>query len=421
MDRFESLETNRKLTGLGDHSKHVVQLAKDGVEFAMKNKKKTAAYLLIALISIFLLIPSFRWNTGLALYFSWFNLPLFEPLWRKYLMLEITTMPFLFNPVPIVEMDGSTFEWSDYLSKSKKMTIPVVIRGLFNKSVAMEQWGTEQWVKQHNDFSLTEFQALDEFQATYDVKKANFVDYMKDIRAGSYRYSYGLDELFTRYPELVNDLEYERYGRFDGRDFTFCRSIGLFISSSGKGFTWHNADAPNMVMQLKGMKHFSLIDPSYSLFLGPEVPKDYYSTGFSAKAPPYIFERIPKMNVTITPGDVLLVPSWWWHHVMSESYEDDPTKSVILNTCRFSEVYSAAVNNPVLEWYRHIGTVFYVHPSLPTVLRWIPYYRILQDSFREYFNLIPHWDDYSDCCSSKKKGCEQYFKSIGWEVPKLEY
>jgi hypothetical protein len=390
------------------------------------SKKEIFIYSGALIFSLLIMFkPVFRWNILLAIYMPfnsglYLDIELFEPLWRAYYQFEYNAFPSLFEPSFIPEILAEDYTWDHFLEVSHTMTRAVVIRGLFNGSEALKTYGTKEWVANHNDFDLQEIKHKGGFKSDYTLSSADFVEYMQDIRDGNYRYSYGLDELYTRYPELIPDLEHERYGKHDGRDYNFCRSIALFTSSAGPGIKWHNADSPNLGMMIKGRKTFHLIDAKYSFFLGPEGKVDPYATGFSARSPEYIVKQVPEMNVTISPGDVIFVPTWWWHSVDSHNVEGDPSKLCMMNTCRFSEIRSAVTIGPVLEVFRHTGFINWMHPKVPLIFRWVPYFRVLQDGFRQYFNLYPHWDD-EDCFSSKKKACEKYFESVGVTIKSTTY
>ena len=82
----------------------------------------------------------------------------------------------------------------------------------------------------------------------------------------------------------------------------------------------HNEMNSTINIQLKGSKLWKLIDPKYSDFLLPFTSKkeknQYLSMRFGwDKLPSKL--NVPYYEVLIEEGDLLFVPSWWWHQPIS--------------------------------------------------------------------------------------------------------
>ena len=349
--------------------------------------------------------------SGLYFDFEW----LLKGLFHGYIESEFDNFPSLFENVDVVEITAEQYgnSWENLKKYSNNLRSAVVVRGIFKDSKAVREFGTNEWVDTYNNFSVKSIKkARDPNKYDYELQDETFTDFVAGIRRGEYKYGYGLDEIYTTYPELVSDLEIERFGRHDGQDYHFCSSITLFMSGTAKGLRWHNADHANFGFMIQGSKDFHLINPKYSMFMGPDGNRDPYSTGFAARSPMNIIDQIPQNTVRIHAGDAIFLPPWWWHAV--ETYGDDETGFAMLNTCRFGAIGASVKNNAVLELFRHAGFINWLHPKVPIIFRFVPYFRVLQDGIREYFNWMPRWDS-MDCYSSKKKACESYFKSVGWE------
>ena len=92
-----------------------------------------------------------------------------------------------------------------------------------------------------------------------------------------------------------------------------------------------------------------------------------------------------------------------------------------MNNCRFVNTLATFRSNPVLELFGGITKKNWIHPIFSEYVRFIPYFRSFQEGFREYFNILPFWDDELDCYSSKRKGCVNYFNFRNWVINEQTY
>jgi hypothetical protein len=82
----------------------------------------------------------------------------------------------------------------------------------------------------------------------------------------------------------------------------------------------HCEPIANVAIQILGFRHWTLVDPQYSLLLKPTISKDgrsFYPSWIDQKS----LQRIPRYEIITYPGDALFVPTWTWHRVnyMKES------------------------------------------------------------------------------------------------------
>ena len=83
-----------------------------------------------------------------------------------------------------------------------------------------------------------------------------------------------------------------------------------------------------------------------------------------------------------SPGDSLYNPAWSWHNIKKNT-ADEETKLVVMSACRWTDVHQTFWLAPALELYKSLGMEAFLHPSVPLWLRWIPFFRVGQDSFRQ--------------------------------------
>jgi len=375
----------------------------------------------------FLSVPYFRWNLVLylymptlsGLYFQWESWLL--PAFHAYLEWELRTFPHLFEPTPLVEISADEYTYDEFLRRTDNLRKAAVIRGLFANSTATQTFGQPQWIEKYHEFQVKSVRDIDKSGDKYDYNlySESFDSFVAGVRNGETKYGYGLDEIYTQYPELIDHLELSRVGRHNGRDFNFCQSIALFIgSTTKKGLRWHNANHANLGLQIHGSKVFHLIDPHYSIFMGPDGNADPYSTGFAHRSPQHIVDRIPTNTVTVNAGDAIFVPVWYWHSV--ETTGDPETGLSMLGPCRFGSIQGSLRGNYALELYRHLNFINWLHPKVPILARFVPYFRVIQDGIREFLGTMPYWDA-PDCYSSKRTACDRYFNSVGWDIEKWKH
>ena len=78
----------------------------------------------------------------------------------------------------------------------------------------------------------------------------------------------------------------------------------------------HNEMNSTINIHLEGEKQWLLVDPQYSDYMIPLTPKSsqlqYVSMVYGWNQVPKQF-KVPHYSVTLKKGDMLFVPSWWWH------------------------------------------------------------------------------------------------------------
>ena len=90
------------------------------------------------------------------------------------------------------------------------------------------------------------------------------------------------------------------------------------------GTPFHAAIFSNMFLQVHGERTWTLIAPWYSQYMRPIHGAQYingagvYENWRLPARRPHV-SRLPRLTVTLKPGDVLYIPSWWWHEVVLEA------------------------------------------------------------------------------------------------------
>ena len=201
---------------------------------------------------------------------------------------------------------------------------PVLMTGLMDGWPALTRW-TPAYLRAH--FGDVKVQIADnrDIHALYDlnirklsrdVTLREYVDWVEDVKISNQRYMVAnnnnlgrsdlrplLDDI--RFPELLNP------DKIDG-------FVYLWYGPQGTITPLHHDTTNILFCQVVGRKRIKLISPLNTELLRDTV--SYYSL-VDAEAPD--LQRFPYMKdtrileVEVGPGDTLLIPAGWWHHVRS--------------------------------------------------------------------------------------------------------
>lgn len=145
----------------------------------------------------------------------------------------------------------------------------------------------------------------------------------------------GTEMLFRNQPDTLRELPLEALhrlfgnGHFEPSAMGIGLTVPIFLSqgreeSKFEGSTsvnatrtdFHCEPIANIAMQFVGRKRWTLVDPALSFGLRPSLSPDGRAYIY-ANVPPDgdLIGRVDKYEVTTEPGDILYVPTWWWHRI----------------------------------------------------------------------------------------------------------
>ena len=332
-------------------------------------------------------------------------------LLKNYLHFERAWNPSNFEPEQIPEIHGDEYSLQKLLALSDNGKKPVIVRGFMNSSKAFSEAGRPEWVQKYQDFNLVEVflnpgEHWDHNKSS--IKWVRFPAYVEKIQQDVGGYAFGMDEMLIRYPEIYDSLDLQKLQ-------VGCRSLSLQVNGQGEGLKYHIENHPNFVHCYHGSKTWEIINYRFSIFFAPRLPSGSLSFGYYPSVTE-MMEWLPKSTIVLNPGDSLYNPPWSWHKVRNTA--DKETKLVVAAACRWSDVSTAVRLSSALELHKSFGWEAFLHPSMPLWLRWVPFFRVLQDGFRESFSLLPSFGEagyHEDCFSSKAKACEAVLKKTGFD------
>jgi len=205
-----------------------------------------------------------------------------------------------------------------YLEPSR----PIIIQGAINDWPAMKSWSREYFKKRFGERLVPAVRKKDgklyDAAAGLHYEQVRFADYVDMLDASRPIDLYMLFRVHEHLPELFDDILRPVYCR-DARWF---RSRFWFAGPDTKG-PLHRDIPQNLYAQVVGTKQFLLLDRRLTRM----VHQHGYTSGVpnyspvDAEAPDLDryprFRDAPLMIATLQPGDLLYIPSMWWHQAHS--------------------------------------------------------------------------------------------------------
>lgn len=211
----------------------------------------------------------------------------------------------------------------EFETRYVRNSTPAIFTGLVDEWPALSLW-TPQHLKSRCGHRLIPSARTREGMLEHDEKNGvvyepielgRFVDSLESPACASRYATFPVDE---HVPELASDLGTLPYVR-DAR----WSSKRLWIGPKGTAAPMHRDLAENLYVQIYGRKQMFLIPPEASRRMYP-YPWHSSIPNFGrvdAEAPDLrrhpAFEGVCGIRVVLEPGDVLYLPSLWWHQTRS--------------------------------------------------------------------------------------------------------
>ena len=122
-------------------------------------------------------------------------------------------------------------------------------------------------------------------------------------------------EPIEKFPPLAKDVTF-------GKPLQDAK-VRVWIGTGNTVTPLHHDLAPNMFAQVVGEKRFILYSPDHVASLYPRTGEEFHVSSVDPMRPdvqayPRFAEATPAV-VTVKAGEILFLPSFWWHHVTSLS------------------------------------------------------------------------------------------------------
>ena len=252
-----------------------------------------------------------------------------------------------------------------FIELTENFRRPLVIRGFLKHTQACREWNLDFFSDNYGDTVLPTIVNANitnhkNYIASPNGEQYDYVtirEFIQSLKTGGKMYINNISRIFGYHPELLDYLELENIEKYTGIDMKNEMHITqLFFGGNKTGTSLHCSITGNFFYNVKGRKHWYLIDPKYSKYLKPLLSR----TGLFAVSQLDICNAnstdavlaIPRLEVVLSEGDLLFNPPWYWHAISNES------EYTIACANRFTNFFVGFKNNFLYS------LLFFSHPFL---------------------------------------------------------
>lgn len=151
-----------------------------------------------------------------------------------------------------------------------KKGIPVVLEGAAKNWPCVQKWSLEYF----KEFHGTDEICLVDINSNHEFEFITLVDVIDNIREGGNKY-YRFYPLLVRHPEHLEDFDY-KWLRARRTKPVWCDVFQVFIGGKGTQTALHNANAPNIFVQVYGVKEWIIYSHYYAPVVDPSPINSAY-------------------------------------------------------------------------------------------------------------------------------------------------
>jgi len=277
-------------------------------------------------------------------------------------------------PSPVRELAKENYSWEALRIASDNFMEPVIVRGLFSGSAAVETWPEPGTLDALKDFKVSVVQNSTRGKDHWincgghpgvDTVMQNFGAALDEVRAfdpSSQTESKTLvvppasrtDRVADPYLDAAlgklveRDLDLPRLGGSWHKGITNSALLQLWVGAGDDAVTQgtglHCDICNNFIIQLAGSKHWNFIHPKNSALMRPTMRRGKTAiSGADMSANKEVLPFIERFEATIRPGDFMYNPDWYWHSVLNAP---GVTMAVVARECNVTNSFKA---NPVFS------------------------------------------------------------------------
>lgn len=207
--------------------------------------------------------------------------------------------------------------------KDKKeilLQTPLVFRGAAKEWSSVKNWSKDFFRDHYGATPVTIINnpGLIEKDKNNEFKQTNFAEYFKEAEKDKSKYL-RFSRVLDNNPVLLKDLDLDWLRQFKSKlsmgDQTF-----LFIGENDTKTPMHCAISHTLFIQIKGKKRWIVCAPNERFLTDPIADRMlYFYTNAdinNPNDPKYpLIPYVKKYDIVLDEGDVLWLPSFFWHHV----------------------------------------------------------------------------------------------------------
>lgn len=249
------------------------------------------------------------------------------------------------NSILVDELSQSISK-EDFIEKCYKSGTPKVFRGAAAHWPALKKWDLDFFEENYGNEKIVLNDNVGLADQPFEVLE--FKDYIKAFKEGAMKYL-RFSDIVNNHEELKLDFDMEWLRNYlYSLPGSWSEDAKMFVGRSGTLTPLHVGFSDFLFVQVSGRKKWILYPPNNRIFLDARTERTMY---FYSKANPYdventdfpLFKYAEKYEVYLEPGDVLWVPSFFWHHVenLSESIGIRMGRTSIFSALKSSKVLTA--------------------------------------------------------------------------------
>jgi hypothetical protein len=200
--------------------------------------------------------------------------------------------------------------------------IPVILDGAAKDWDCVKKWSLDYFKELHGDDEA--LMATQENMNNYEASTLREV--IENIQSGGKKY-FRFYPFLNKHPEHIRDVDY-KWLKERTNKFSFFDAFQVFIGGKDGGSLLHNANPPNLFIQVWGEKNWILYPQYYTMVIDPDPVRNIYRNApnrkdgkpFDPFAPDYshpyeLYKYIDGYSADLKPGDILWNPPHYWHTI----------------------------------------------------------------------------------------------------------
>lgn len=203
---------------------------------------------------------------------------------------------------------------------------PVIISDSFDWQ-ATKKWNSDYFQTHYNDktVDLDFYEVMEKKWGTKEVKLPQALDLIHHNTNKNRKHYLMQKSIKEEFPDILQDFQLPRYANEEAKHY-----INLWWGEAGIISQAHYDCSDNFLTQIMGTKQVKLFAPtesanlySYGIeenFLGDKTATHISKVQEFEVANLYQFPNLNKVTCyegTLNPGDLLYIPSGWWHEIKS--------------------------------------------------------------------------------------------------------
>ncbi len=210
----------------------------------------------------------------------------------------------------------------DGLALVLRKPVPFVVRGGALGCEAIDTWTPQFFAKHYGDYELPLAKG-----AVQD-ERGTLAQVVADIESGLPRghYVHNVADFFNENRDLEDHLPLKEYLSYVEPVHHF--GCQLFMGGAKTGTSWHHASGWNFFFNVYGEKRWFMAHPALTPWIYGRMHSsgslgltdvDHNKSAEEQLDQFPLYRHVPVYDILLKPGDVLVVPPWWWHAITNIS------------------------------------------------------------------------------------------------------